>query len=56
MKRYIKASIECGDDIWFDDSPRSMTIEEAESSTFTGLYDADGNEIHKAKPRMGFMR
>jgi hypothetical protein len=52
-----KNSVDCGDEIYYDGFDRiSMTIEEEAEDTFIGLYDAEGRELHRVKPRMGFIQ
>jgi hypothetical protein len=57
MKYFTKAFIECGDylDYYQERDARTMTIEEDSKTTFTGLFDANGDEIHKERLKMGFM-
>ncbi len=57
MKYFTKAFIECGDylDYYQERDKESMTIDEDVRSSFTGLYDANGDEIHKERIKMGFM-
>lgn len=35
-------------------SPRSLDVIVEESDTFTGLYDAEGRELLRVKPAIGF--
>lgn len=43
------------DGAWYaDGEPRTITVEEDERDTFSGLYDANGDELHSVRPKMGF--
>ncbi|MBX9583670.1 MAG: hypothetical protein K2X87_25490 [Gemmataceae bacterium] len=37
-----------------DGGPASLTVMEQEPDTFSGLLDADGNELHRERVPMGF--
>lgn len=59
MKRYVTRNfIECEDylEYYRDSGHMSMTVDSGESDTFSGLYDADGNELHHPRQRVGFLR
>lgn len=66
MRRYIPKPAQslASDDYWWrssdeawddmgSDSP-NVTVFEPERSSFSGLYDAEGNELHVEREPMGF--
>lgn len=66
MRRYVSKPTRsaAGDDYWYrqsgdhwyaaDNGPQTITVHEDGCDTFSGLYDAEGNELHRERPRMGF--
>lgn len=69
VKRYVSkppngdCRTRSDDDYWWRESdgawhaegePRTITVEEDDRDTFSGLYDASGEELHHVRPRMGF--